>query len=163
VVIPAPFHKWAQARGLSAGINDSPAADPNRDGISNLAHFAFDTDPLGNGGNEGKQRLELATDGDSERYLTLTLPVRKNAVFSGSPPQATIDGMIYRIPGDDDLAAPHTLGTVAVSPALDAGLPALGDYDGTAGADWEYQSFRLSDPITVRPAGFILKEVSTTP
>ena len=163
VVIPTPFQKWAQARGLSAGINDSPAADPNHDGISNLVHFAFDTDPLGNGGNEGKQRLELATAGGSERYLTLTLPVRKNAVFSGSPPQATIDGMIYRIPGDDDLAAPHTLGTVAVSPALDAGLPALGDYDGTAGADWEYRSFRLSDPTTVRPAGYILPEVLATP
>ncbi len=51
----------------------------------------------------------------------------------------------------------------AVTPALDAGLPVLGDYDGTAGADWEYRSFRLSDPITARPAGFILPEVRAAP
>jgi hypothetical protein len=39
-----PFSAWAIARGLT-GSDALPAADPDRDGQTNLAEFAFHTDP----------------------------------------------------------------------------------------------------------------------
>ncbi len=46
--------------------------------------------------------------------------------------------------------------------ALDTGLPALGDYDGVLGPDWEYRTFRLSDPMSTLPRAFMKAGVTTT-
>ncbi|WP_193215075.1 hypothetical protein [Luteolibacter marinus] len=153
-----PYDSWALATGLAGGENAGPGDDANDDGIPNLMHFALATDPLGGGGDEGKRRLELAGD-----HLTLTLPVRSGAVFAGSPLTAEIDGVVYRILGDDDLAVPRDLAVVEVLPAHDDGLPPLDDFDGVAGADWTYRSFRLVDPLGSHAAAFISVEVVEAP
>ena len=43
-----PFDAWASdpAQGLTAGVNDGPMADPDRDGISNLMEFALGGAPM---------------------------------------------------------------------------------------------------------------------
>ncbi len=89
-------------------------------------------------------------------YLTLTLPIRVGASFSGDPliSDAT-DGLIYSILADTDLEDPWDLEVVELVPALDTGLPALGDYDGSAGADWEYRTFRLADPFGTHRRAFM--------
>ena len=47
-VAPSPFSTWASnpAQGLTAGVNDSALADPDRDGISNLLEFALGGAPM---------------------------------------------------------------------------------------------------------------------
>lgn len=37
----------------------------------------------------------------------------------------------------------------------DTGLPVLRDIDGDGTPDWEYRTFRLSDPISANPHGFL--------
>ena len=73
--------------------------------------------------------------------MTLTLPVRTGASFSGAAEQvsAAIDGVTYRIQGGDTLAAPWSLAiaevTGADATAIQAGLPALS-------TGWTYRTFR---------------------
>ena len=161
--ILTPYQNWANSRGLVEGVNAAPNDDPNHDGASNLEHFAFDTDPLGNGSSEGKQRLKLATDGGSEQYLTVTVPILKGTLFSGSPLIGPATFGNYEVWGDNDLIAPFDLTVVEVTPALSAGLPPLGDYDSEPGPDWQYRTFRLADPIPNHNNAFIKFSASEAP
>ena len=47
-VAPSPFSTWASnpAQGLTAGVNDGPLDDPDRDGISNLLEFTLSGAPM---------------------------------------------------------------------------------------------------------------------
>jgi autotransporter-associated beta strand protein len=133
-----PFSTWATAKGLTAG-NNQPGDDPDKDGVTNLAEFAFDDEPL-SGATSGKIVAKIETISGSP-YLTLTLPVRDGAVFSGPGDlvSAPVAGVTYTIQGSTDLADFASMNLVQVTPALGAGLPAL-----TAG--WSYRTFRTPDP-----------------
>ncbi len=153
-----PYQQWSAASKLTEGLNAGVWDDPNRDGRSNIEHFAFDTDPLHEGGSEAKIRVEIAEDG-TEEYLTLTLPIRAEAVFSEGPaPAATVDGLIYTLLGDENLQG-HDLGITAR--IVRAGeLPLLRDMDGDGIADWEYRTFRLTSAVNTHlPMGFITVQV----
>ena len=74
------------------------------------------------------------------QVLTLTLPVRTGAVFSGATEQvsAPVDGIVYRIQGSDDLntfALVISEVTGADATAIQAGLPTLS-------TGWTYRTFR---------------------
>ena len=157
-----PYEVWAGARGLEAGVDDAPDFDANGDGVSNLEHFAHDTDPLGAGGSEGKRRSRIVADGDAESF-TLTLPVRTGASFSGTPLTALRDGVSYQVEGSSLLVDTWPLEVVELTPALSDGLPALGDYDGVPGAEWEYRTFRLGPDVSTLARGFLRSAVSEAP
>jgi len=152
-----PFADWALAKGLdgSAGKENGPTDDPDHDGRSNLAEFAFDGNPL-NGANDGKVVGKVATLlSNGDRVLTLTLPVRRGAVFSGATEQvsALIDGVIYTIQGSNTLdsaswtlAVTEITGTDAI--AIQAGLPALSDLNNDSLTDWTYRTFRSPGTVT---------------
>ena len=157
------YDKWAQARALIDGVNTGFFDDPNQDRRPNILHFAFGTDPLGNGSDEGRIALGVVEIGGLE-YLTLTVPVRTGAVFSGIPLCSNVvDGISYEIQGDVDLKDPWDHQVVEVVPALDAGLPVLGDFNGVAGGDWQYRTFRQGLPLSTSPQYFIRVEVSPEP
>ncbi len=84
------------------------------------------------------------------------MPLSAGAVFAGTPePVATIDGIRYLVRGSSDL----NRGSVPVKElplAPENSLPALL-------AGYPYRSFRLSDPVMDRPAGFIQGGVGETP
>jgi autotransporter-associated beta strand protein len=129
-----PYAAWADARGLTPGINDGPGQDPDGDGQVNLAEFAFDGDPL-NAIGDGKIVAKIAELG-GQPALVLTLPVRAGASFAdaGGPEQsATIDGVVYVIEGSDsDLVLWELDVTEVTGPdalAIQAGLPPLSDLD----------------------------------
>jgi len=154
------FEGWTRSQGLTPGTNDQIPATPGANGETNLEHFAMDTDPLGSGGNEGKQQADLV-DQSGQSYLTFTCPVRKGAVFSGSPlTSAPIDGVVYRVFGDDNLQGAD-LSVIETSVGDTSLMPALGDYDGDGLPDYEYRRFRLSQPIRNLPRGFIWVGMST--
>ena len=71
----APYQTWALSSGLTPGVNDGINNDLNQDGIPNLIHFAYNTNPLGNGSSEGKRQISAIQIGD-EQYLSITFPAR---------------------------------------------------------------------------------------
>ncbi|MGE9291597.1 MAG: Ig-like domain-containing protein [Puniceicoccales bacterium] len=160
---PTPGTVWADSMGLDpfeGGFFDS---DSNRDGKSNAYHFAFGTHPLGNGSHEGKQAQAFVADPESGlKHLTLTIPVRAGALFSGDPLTSDpVDGLVYQIIADSDLGEPvGDLAVEEVIPALSSGMPALGSHDGVEGADWEYRTFRIIAPVNEGDSCFIWVEVS---
>ncbi len=154
----SPMTDWASARG----VTESMSVDSNGDGRVNLFHFAFDTNPFGNGSHEGKA-IHTVTDDvvDGQTYVYLTFPVRLGASFSGDPLESDpVDGLIYRVVSATDLKAlAPDIAVEEITPVLSDGLPTLGDYDDVLGSDWEYRSFRMSLPIGTYERGFIWVEV----
>ncbi len=142
-----PFQQWAAGKQL-AGADALATADPDNDGQTNLEEFAFDGDPK-SGATGGKRRADFASDGGSS-YFTLTVPVRSGAVFSGTPPAATVDGVTYTVLADDDLNG-SDLSAIRRDP-IAAGLPALTGYD--------YHSFRLTTTADQSPRAFLRIRVS---
>ena len=159
----APYQTWALSSGLTPGVNDGINNDPNQDGIPNLIHFAYNTNPLGNGSSEGKRQISAIQIGD-EQYLSITFPARVGATFSGAPGLlATVDGVRLGVRGNGQLDPAWDLPLVELFPALDGGLPPLGDSDGDGSADWEYRTFRLSEPMSLHPNSFLQLSVEQTP
>ncbi|BCX46404.1 PEP-CTERM domain protein [Haloferula helveola] len=141
------YDQWAIDNGLTLGVNDGMLDDPNGDGRPNIEHFAFNTDPLGNGSDEGKLRTGFTDDGGND-YFSITVPVRDGAVFTGSPsPTATIDGITYTAQGTGDLTTWDTT-VVELIPANSAGLPGLD-------TGWSYRTFRLDLTQGVLGEGFL--------
>jgi autotransporter-associated beta strand protein len=145
-----PFVPWAASFGL-AGLDAEKSADPDKDGLTNLQEFAFDSDPT-SGAASGKIRSRIETVG-ADQALVITLPVRNGAVFTGSPSKSsTIDEVIYTIQGSNNLAAFDQ--AVSEITASAAGMPALN-------TGWSYRSFRLDGALPARgTTGFLRADVA---
>jgi len=160
-----PYDTWATAKGLTSG-NNAKNADPDGDGKNNLYEFAFDGDPL-SGTNDGKIVGKVASVGGSQ-VLTLTLPVRGTVtptitpIFSdssGDQLSALIDGIYYRVEGDETLSSfdssiTEVTGTDATN--IQSGLPALS-------TGWIYRTFRAPGNTTTTPKAFLRAKISETP
>ncbi|MCW1921197.1 autotransporter-associated beta strand repeat-containing protein [Luteolibacter arcticus] len=146
-----PFASWiaTPAFGLAPADRDK-TDDPDNDGLTNEQEFALDGNPA-SGAATGKVVGKIDSG-----HLTLTLPVRTGATFNGSGPLTSlpINGVVYRIDGDDDLSG-FTSGVEEVA-ALTAGMPGL-----TTG--WTYRTFRLTATTAAAPKGFLRADVSTAP
>lgn len=142
VVDSDPFTPWIDSFTFAVGADKSKNGDPDGDGLSNLLEFALDGNPA-SATSTGKIVTKLDAD-----HLTLTLPVRSGAVFSGTGPltSAAIGDLIYRIDGSAALSG-FTAG-VEETTALSAGLPALS-------SGWTYRTFRLTAPVSSAPKGFL--------
>lgn len=134
-----PYQQWARLMGLTEA-NSGPAQDADNDGLNNLAEFALDENPRnGGGGKRAHQPKEIG----GANQVVFTLPVRRNAVFGGTPAlvSGVVDGVIYRIEASDDLSAwtvPVIEVTGAEAEAAQAGLRPLSN------ANWSYRTFRTS-------------------
>lgn len=147
-----PFVAWINSfLSLTAPADKEKTADPDDDGRSNLEEFAFDGDPT-NPASDGKIQSSLVL-AEGINYLTLTMPVRNGAVFTGSPAlsSAAVDGLIYGIRGSFDLGS-FAAAVVEVSPAIVSGPP--------LNPGWSYRSFRLSASSSDQPRGFLRAEVT---
>lgn len=140
-VISDPYSAWIGGFGLALADQDK-TDDPDGDGMNNLLEFALDGNPA-SGASSGKVVSKIDAD-----HLTLTLPVRTGAVFSGSGPltSAAIDHLIYDIDGSTDLSG-FASGVEEIAP-LSAGLPNLSD-------GWTYRTFRLTSAVSSAPKGFL--------
>ena len=146
------YDTWAADKGLTAA-NMAMGLDPDGDGHTNLAEFAFNGAPL-SAADAGLRVALEDTDGDSLAELTLTLAVRNSSgspVFStASSPTASVDGITYIIEGSLDLVFPNSPVSETTPPT---GLPALP-------AGWEHRRFRLDAfEGSAIPRGFLRAKV----
>jgi hypothetical protein len=148
-----PYDTWALGKGLT-GANNAVGDDPDKDGVLNLAEFAFNGDPL-SGADNGLIYMLLADsdaagDPTAADELILTVAVRKTAVFTAGAPatSALIDGITYRIEGGTALDA--FTGAVKLVPTvlLPSGAPDL------SGSNYEYRSFSLDGSDALPGKGF---------
>jgi autotransporter-associated beta strand protein len=144
-----PFTPWINGFTFAPGADKTKTGDPDGDGLSNVQEFAFNSDPSSGsatGGIVGKV---------DAGHLTLTVPVRSGAVFSGSGPLvATIDDVRYEIDAGTDLGTFTT--AIEETAVLSAGLPVL-----TTG--WTYRTFRLVAPVTAAPKAFLRADATDAP
>ena len=155
------YPAWALAMGLTPGVNDglNDVAVPG--GKPNILHYAFDTDPFGDGSNEGKIRT-IYVGPPQVTELSIILPIRKGAVFNSgtSPfPFATVGDIRYSIRGSFDLQTWNE--RVFIGTGIPSGLPALRDIDGDGEPDWEYRRFILYPGTS--PQGFLQGVVEEMP
>ena len=151
------YAQWASDKGLTVGENDGPNQDPDKDGVNNIAEFAFNGDPLSGADNGRIYSLIADSDdsGDTQQELILTVAVRAGTPTIWTTPSYTIDGITYTIEGST------TLDTfaVAVQPvtAIDVGLPDL------TGTGYEYRSFSLVGSNGLPGKGFLRAKVESNP
>ena len=146
------YQSWAVTNGLTIGVNDGTADNPDGDSFDNLAEFALNGDPLV-AIADSKIAYRFTILG-GEKTMTLTMPVRNGTVFSGTAEQvsADIDGIIYRIRGSTDLTSwmlPVSEVTGGDATAIQAGLPVLS-------SGWTYRTFRLTDGQNTNPKAFMM-------
>ena len=150
------YDLWAQAAGLTAGVNDAPDFDAELDGRPNFLEFAFDDNPL-SGASSGKEVSKVANIGGSD-VLTLTLPVRQGAVFAGGPSlvSGVVSDLTYTIEATADLAAWTTTVSEVTgddAAAIRLGLPPLS-------TGWTYRTFRVDGALpTTTTEAFIRAKI----
>lgn len=149
--IATPFSTWMAGLDFTAlpAPDLSAAGDPDGDGRTNFEEFALNDNPRSAAvSGKVRSRIESLADGQA---LVLTLPVRGNPEFTGSPGKsATVDQVAYHIEGSNGLAAFDQV--IEEIPPSAAGLPTLD-------AGWNYRSFRLAGPVggpgSRGPAGYL--------
>lgn len=165
------FSSWALANGLdgSAGRENGPTADPDNDGVNNIAEFAFNGDPLRSSNNGQVGFLIQDASAPAGNEFTLIVAVRDGASFasSGTSPNvvqtASVDGVTYTIQGSLNLATipganVSSVGVPSDTAPAATGLPSL------AGTDWEYRTFKIdASESLAAPRGFMRAAVSETP
>ena len=147
------YELWAEEQGLVLGVNAAPSDDPNLDGRSNLEHYAFNTDPLGSGGNEGKTRMAIhqLSDPGGTRVFTYTIPMRSFDIATSAPSTTYVlaaDGLNYYVRANQNLPIAPSIVIDEITPPLDAGLPVLDPA-------WAYRTFYLTDGFDGSQRGFI--------
>lgn len=154
-VTPDPFETWMAGIDFSGTENadQSPTGDPDGDGRTNFEEFAFDGNPA-SGASTGKSRARIEFVVGAKAFV-LTVPIRKGAVFTGSPGKsATVGKLSYAIEGSTGLDI-FDRGVTEIA-ASASGLPIL--HPG-----WSYRSFRLNGEIDSSSAGFLRVRVGYSP
>lgn len=141
LTVGTPFQNFMAAYPGLTGDDALPDADPDGDGLSNVAEFI-----MGGTAPDSGSAANRPVDGLTGGHLTISLLVPTGATFAGSPsPSATVQGVQVTVGGSLDLA---TFARDVQETVLDPALPAA-----PSGYDW--RTFRLSDPVSSQSRGFL--------
>ncbi len=136
---------------LSQGA-DGDSGD--QDGMTNLQEFAFDGDPKSGTSRGGILSAFADSNANSQKDLTITIPVRAGATFAVDGPRqtATVQGLVYTIEGS------LTLGSFTSPVSFVSKVTATNP-------DYELNTFRLdgSEGISPSPRGFLRAVVNKAP
>ena len=155
-----PYQNWIDGYPDIPVADRDPQDDPDHDGVTNLAEFAFNGVP-NDPAKKGRFFTQLKDngDGDTLKELTFTCAVRRSTsvAFPASGVQtATIDGVTYTIEANPVLTGTWSS---AVSYAGKSNTPPAGsnlpDLTGTA---WEYCIFSAFNGLGGK--GFIRAKVT---
>jgi fibronectin-binding autotransporter adhesin len=146
----SPFDSWmAGFPSITDPALRLPGADPDGDGVSNLAEFAFNGNPTGGASRGFVNGLRQNVPGVGDA-LVLTFAARAGANFNGTA-TSVVDGVTYTVQGTQDLSNFNATVTEVVPALVPGGWPA-------AGNGYQYHSFRLNVP-TATPKGFLRVQV----
>ena len=161
----SPFDAWIAGFNtqLTNPADRLPGADPDADGVNNLAEFALKGDPA-SGSNNGLvavliQDTDLPAD---TRELTLIAAVRRGAVFAANANNAqlgTKDAISYTVEGGISLAS-WTSAVTAIAAATDTAPAASCLIENLAGTDWQYRTFTLDASEGLAGKGFLRINIS---
>jgi autotransporter-associated beta strand protein len=146
---PQPYSVFMDAYPSLMGPDRVSTADPDHDGFSNFEEFGHGSAP------DSVASVPRRSAAIAAGHLTLTLSVRAGTSFTGNPPAATRDGVLYQVQGSANLVD-FTLGVETLDSVLTTGLPPAAD-------GYEYRSFRLSDPVAVHPRAFLRSATTPAP
>lgn len=152
------YLRWASAAGLTPGVDDSLLEDPNKDGIKNVEHFTFDSNPLGPPGSAGFTGVTIATE-DGMPFLIYTFPALRSAqILTNTELGGGSESFAITLVGKDAVTGQPE--AVEERPVPDSELPRLRDISGDGVPDWVYRSFRLMAPAAPpRPSGFMVRKI----
>lgn len=142
----AAYAAWLINAGLTPG-DPGTGFFENLDGsgVANIVQFALGGNPT-DPANNGTQVL-FTTDANEDDGLVLTIAVRADADFDGTPsPEAVLDGIAYSIQGSIDLED-WTADVEEVALKAD-GIPA-------PPTGYKLKSFRLIETPTLDSLGFL--------
>ncbi|MEY3898461.1 MAG: hypothetical protein RLZZ214_3983 [Verrucomicrobiota bacterium] len=159
--VSTPYETWMTAGGPGlAEAEQLPAADPDRDGSSNLLEFALNGNPTDSASGGMIASLIQNSSGPGGEELTLVLAVREGAAFSSGANgvrSASVAGITYTVEGSLDSVFPAAVvsstGPSATAP-VGTGLP---DLTGTA---WRYHTFKLDASEGLTGRGFLRLKVT---
>ena len=150
-----PFEDWGQTNitDIEPTADDQPLADPDDDGLVNLAEFALNGNPL-DGSDLGHLSGRTAEVPGVGSAMILTFATRSGTSFTGS--SATREGLTYTVQGSSGLGE-FTSPVTEVSPAIiPGGWPA-------PGGAYEYHTFRLDSSTGLPGKGFLRLQIATAP
>ena len=145
---PTAFGAWIDTFPTLSTDQKLPTADPDNDGQSNLAEFAFAGNPTSPADIGQRQLRTTDANNDSLPDLTLTLEVRAGTTFTADGPDLVsppVDDITYRIEGSTDLSA-------FSSPVTEV-TPHLGT--GSAKSGYVFKTFRLTAANGLPNKGFL--------
>jgi autotransporter-associated beta strand protein len=155
--LATPLSLYLTDAGLS-GDDLLATADPDGDGDSNLAEFAFGTNP-----NDGTSLVAdffffEESNGDFVVSFPVRAPIDQDVpLFTGTPNKTTsIDGIVFNVQGSNDLVT-FDAEITEIDPSLIPSEDINPDIDNDA---YFYYSFKLETPIADAPKGFIQVEVT---
>ena len=147
------YDSWmASFPTITAPADKLPTADPDGDGVTNLAEFGFGGDPSHGADNGVRLVQTVDANGDTLKDLTLKLEVRSGATFTTSGSDlvsGTVDTVTYRVQGSVDLVN----WTSAVSEVSNLGT-------GSPKAGYEFHTFRLNAGNGLSGKGFLRASVT---
>jgi hypothetical protein len=146
-----PFDAWAAGASFNlTGANALAGADPDGDGVKNIAEFALGGNPKDSSKNGAS--LAKVQNVSGSPALTLTFLTRSGTTFdTGSGPRTAIrDGVTYSVQGGQDLSGWNA--TITEVPAITAGMD-------PAPSGYEYHTFRTAGPVTGTAKDFIRVQI----
>ncbi|MCB1132930.1 MAG: hypothetical protein KDN05_17535, partial [Verrucomicrobiae bacterium] len=145
--VPSPFEEFVAGYPSLVGSDALPGADPDGDGMCNVAEFLFGrSSPVS--GADVSRPVGAQVDG----HMTLSFLVPVNAVFSGTPfPSTLVDGVLVTVEGSSGLPGSDAAVEEMAGEAVPSPPP--------AGYSW--RSFRLQEPMSALPRGFLRIRLET--
>ena len=144
---------WEEANFGAGNLTQTATGDPDGDGFNNLYEFGFNGNPNSGSDNGGVVSAYADSNANTNKDLTLTIPVRTGATFgpAGTKQTADVEGLTYTVEGSLNLTAFDS--AVAFVSKTASGNP-----------DWELHTFRLTaSDAPGTPKGFLRAVVVKTP